>query len=286
MIPTYEQQQNLVKLGYAKVSRNGIYDTFKYSRKVMYDYLWEDLKNQGILECRGHTYDNRNGKLVTIPVTKTFNYMELNTWKDVPLSQKVVAFKKYNGYMVAATKYDGNFVVSTTGSTTSDYAAHAKNLIADDLSSRFTNVYECIADWDKHIVEEKEGLYLLGTRDKVTGRWYPSGKGDDRIDASFGDILELSKTSKLEGWMVYAVNNHGVAIGSNCCKLKTDYYVGKKKLMRMRNVKPIWSNTQSVIDSLPPMWQDVVPAIKDSFSRNEWQLMTDQQRRTFIEELE
>lgn len=45
------------------------------------------------------------------------------------------------------------------------------------------------------------------------------------------------------------------------------------------------SNTQSVIDSLPLVWQDVVPTIKNSFTKEDWEVMTDQQRRTFIEGL-
>lgn len=99
MIPTYQQQLDLVSKGYAKVSSDGHFDTFKYSRKVMFDYLWNNLKEKGILECRGHVYNNKTGKIINLPVAKTFNYLELDTWKDVPLNQRVHGVKKYNGYM-------------------------------------------------------------------------------------------------------------------------------------------------------------------------------------------
>jgi hypothetical protein len=107
---TYQQQMDLVKQGLAKVSINGKFSTFKYARKVMYDYLWDthsDLKY-----CRGQTYDNTNGNIVTLPPAKSFNYLENNTWKNKPLDTPVILYKKYNGYMAAMSIYDGELVVS------------------------------------------------------------------------------------------------------------------------------------------------------------------------------
>ena len=56
-IPTYQEQLNFVDRGFAVVSVNAHLSTFKYSRKVMYDNLWNKIP--GILECRGSHISNK-----------------------------------------------------------------------------------------------------------------------------------------------------------------------------------------------------------------------------------
>lgn len=284
-IPTYEQQLSLVQQGYAKKSSNGRFDTFKYARKVMYKYPWDELEPQGILECRGHTYDNQTGQLVSLPMHKSFNYLELGTWKDVPLSQTVMAYKKYNGYMVAATIYDGGLVVSTTGTTTSNYATYAKDLLqsCNWFDEGSTALFECVADWDKHIVYEQEGLHFLGARDKTSGEWAPFGFA---MRCTLEELLYLAKHSQGEGWMVYLVKEDGTIDNNSFCKVKTDYYVGKRKLMRMKNADTIWSSSRTVENSLPDRWKYAVEAIQDCYTQERWSNMTDQERRSFLESIE
>lgn len=285
MIPTYQQQLALVSKGYAKVSTDGDFDTFKYSRKVMFDYLWDDLKEYGILECRGHVYNNKTGKIVNLPVTKTFNYLELDTWKDIALNQRVQGAKKYNGYMIACTLHNKELFVSTTGSTKSEYAVWAKEYILkhwDDYSKLIdatnTSLFEVCADWDKHIVHENEGIYFLGNRNKKTGKWKPV------IDFSWtlGEVLENArKNTAVEGWMLYIADETGNL--TQCCKLKTDYYVGKKKLMRMKKVDTIWTQTRSVENQLPEQWKFAVEKIKQDFHMQDWNNLPEQDRRIYLE---
>ena len=284
-IPSYDEQLLLVKKGYAKKSTNGHLDTFKYSRKVMYDYLWNELKDEGILECRGHTYDNRNGNLVSLPLTKSFNYLENDTWKDVSLNTRVFCCKKYNGYMLAATKYNDELVVSTTGTTNSNYVKFAVEKYSKDLTKvaieGLTDLYEVVDnDFDPHIVEEKSGLYHLGYRINadISGFWQPYNL-KDALYCSLGEVLELSKTNKSEGWMVY-INN------MNFCKIKTEYYIGKKKLMRMRNTDLIWDNPRTVENLLPSRWKNAVEWIREGFTKGVWKLLTEQQRRFYLEQIE
>lgn len=290
MIPNYQQQLDLVSKGYAKVSRNGDFDTFKYSRKVMFDYLWDNLKKDGIFECRGHVYNNKTEKLIQLPITKSFNYLEIDTWKDINLDQEVIAFKKYNGYMLACTIYAGELFVSTTGSTKSEYAVYAKNYIKENwykykdlIDSDHTTLFEVVADWDKHIVHEEVGIFVLGKRNKETGYWYPEGKG---VKSILGQMLDLAKTEKHEGWMLYTVLNGNQIVSNDFCKLKTDYYVGKKKLMRMKKVDTIWTQTRSVENQLPARWKFAVEVIKETFKPEGWASLNDQQRRVELEEME
>lgn len=287
--PTYQDQLELVKLKHAKVSTDGIFDTFKYSKYVMYDYLWNDLKCKHILECRGHVYNNKTGELVQLPLSKSFNYLELDTWKDTSVDHEVIAFKKYNGYMLACTIYAGELVVSTTGSTKSEYVIYAKNYIKehwneykDLIDSDHTTLFEVVADWDKHIVHEEVGIFILGKRNKETGYWYPLGKG---MKSTLEQMIALAKTEKHEGWMLYLVLNGNQVVSNEFCKLKTDYYVGKKKLMRMKKVDTIWTQTRSVENQLPAQWKFAVEEIKGVFKPEGWASLNDQQRRIELEKM-
>ena len=134
---TYEQQLDLVQKKLATAKTVGNLTTFKYARRVMYDYLWND--HPELLECRGHTYDNTNGKLVLAAPRKSFNYLENGTWDDVPDDQPVIAYKKFNGFMATASMYNGELVVGTTGTTGSDYAKMARKHIEAFMSSDLFN---------------------------------------------------------------------------------------------------------------------------------------------------
>lgn len=229
---TYEQQLELVSKKLAVVSRNeelGL-DTFKYHRRVMYDYLWKE--HPEMMECRGHTYDIHTGELVIAAPRKSFNYLEDGWWKDVPLDTQVTAYKKYNGFMACMTAYNGQAIVSTTGSTKSDYVKWAREMLHEvyDLEIVGKNwqsgtwLFEIIHPDDPHIVSEDVGVKYLGYRVK-SGAYYPIANEGVPLVRTLGQMLKVVEGVKHEGFMLY--DKQG-----NVCKLKSPYYVGKKKLMR------------------------------------------------------
>lgn len=293
---TYEQQKALVSQGLATVKTDGIFDTFKYARKVMYENLWQ--KHPDTMYCRGHVYDNRNGNLVQNPPTKSFNYLENGWWSDVPLDTNIRAYKKYNGFMAAATFYENELVVSTTGTTNSDYAKLAQQKIKEYNDSKvnpltwvsvgMTNVYEIVDESDPHIVDEKPGVYFLGdslTREdsKFHSEFMPAG---EYIECTLNEILNHVKNETHEGYMVYIpTNNHRIPM--EVCKVKTPYYVYKKKLMRMsaKNVDALFEKPFAVLDSFDQRWFAIGMKITDIYGRDFWKSLTDQQRRAVIEEI-
>lgn len=284
---SYQEQLDLVKRGFAKVSTNGNLSTFKYARRVYYANLWNVIS--GITECRGHTYDNTTGEIVLAAPTKTFNYGENNHWLNAPLDTPVVLYKKYNGFMAAVSSYDGQIVIGTTGSTKSDFAALARTVLVDtytetglhrmfDSNERYTRLFEICHNTDPHIVDEECGAHLLGTRDHATGRFDPCGRA---IMTTLGEALQLAKNERdIEGWMVYHAD-HGI------CKLKTDYYIDKKRLMRMsaQRVKLMYNNPMNVIQSLSRHWKFAVEPIIAYHTETTWAESTDQQRREFLEKI-
>lgn len=280
---TYEQQLKLVEQKLAAVNINGKFSTFKYAKKVMYDYLWD--KHPELKYCRGHTYDNTNGKVITIPPPKSFNYLENNTWEDVTLNTRVFAYKKYNGFMAAASIYEGSLVVSTTGSTKSDYAKLAYERISQMIPSGnnegCTWLFEVCDPSDPHIVDEGNRVYYLGyTLHSGAGSlvFQPAG---DYVDSTLGDMLEYIKQDKGEGYMLYTDD-------MKCCKLKTPYYSGKKYLMRMSKTKvyAMYVHRKFAEDHSPDCWKHAPMMIVSNFSELDWGDMNNQQRRAYLESIE
>lgn len=293
MLLTYDEQMHLVSRGLATLKNDGKYTTFKYHRRAMYDYLWYQIPQ--LLECRGHVYYNSTKKLVQAAPRKSFNYLERNYWKDVPLDTPVEMYKKINGYMACATLHNDELIVSTTGTTTSDYAQWAKELIVRDmklwdimLDDKTTVLFEVVVPQDPHIVQERQGLHLLGVREKDTGDFYPLG-GDSRC--SLEQALEIVKHDRGEGFMIYPFLNKGENIGyydyNNCCKLKTPYYVGKKYLMRMtaKNIENMYKNPEVIGMLINELWYDVPKLIVSNVHKDTWLAMNDQQRRVILEDL-
>lgn len=273
---TYQQQLDLVNRKLAVKKTDGIFDTFKYHRRVMYDYLWD--KEPHTWECRGHVYDNRNGKLVQAAPRKTFNYLENNWWSDVPLDTEVCAYKKINGYMASATMYEGEVVVSTTGSTTSEYAMWAREVLSDcGFIKETTDLFEIVLPQDPHIVKETEGSHWLGFRDKINGDFFPCG---NFITGSLADILALAKEDRGEGFMVYTKDGR-------CCKIKSDYYVGKKKLMRANDkaVDFMYNHTESLKLALPDVVSPAIDFVVGYVSKENWKISPEQERRKLIESI-
>lgn len=294
MLLTYDQQMNLVYRGLATMKNDGKYTTFKYHRRAMYDYLWHQIPD--LLECRGHVYYNSTKELVQAAPRKSFNYLERNYWSEMPLDTAVEMYKKVNGYMACATLHKDALIVSTTGTTTSEYAQWAKELLFRDsklydmvIAPDTTALFEVVVPQDPHIVKEREGLHLLGVREKVNGKFHPMG---ENIRCSLEQALEIAKHDRGEGFMIYpliadAGNPFGYHNYNHCCKLKTPYYIGKKKLMRMtaKNVEIMYNNLPHTISTLPEMWHEVPEQIVQSVHKDTWLAMTDQQRRVILEDL-
>jgi hypothetical protein len=288
MLLTYDQQMNLVNRGLATMKNDGKYTTFKYHRKAMYDYLWYKIPE--LLECRGHVYCNTTKELVQAAPRKSFNYLERGYWKDMPLNTPVELYKKINGYLACATIHDGELLVSTTGTTTSAYAMCAKELLLSTyrnydmlLDDKTTTLFEVIVPQDPHIVHERQGLHLLGVREKDTGDFYAMGAG---TRCTLEQALEIAKHDRGEGFMMYAMNDNDDYDYNNCCKLKTPYYVGKKKLMRMtaKNVEIMYKNGFETAITLPNMWYDAPRMIVSTVPKDTWLAMNDQQRRVILED--
>ena len=288
MLLTYNQQMNLVNRGLATMKNDGKYTTFKYHRRAMYDYLWHDVPE--LLECRGHVYYNSTKELIQAAPRKSFNYLERGYWSSMPLDTPVEMYKKVNGYMACATLHNDALIVSTTGTTTSEYAQWAKELLFRDyrmyemvVDFDVTTLFEVVVPQDPHIVQEREGLHLLGVREKANGKFHPMGES---TRCTLEQARQIADNDSGEGFMMYPMLPDGLYDYNNCCKLKTPYYIGKKKLMRMtaKNVEIMYKNGFEIANTLPDMWYDVPRLIVSNVHKETWLAMNDQQRRVILED--
>lgn len=141
--------------------------------------------------------------------------------------------------------------------------------------------FEVCHESDPHIVDDKQGVHYLGIRENTAdSKFLPIMSDVESFLAikTLRDAIEYCTVDRGEGFMLYD------ELG-NCCKLKTDYYIGKKKLMRMPKSKipAMWNNPKLFQDSLPTCWNDVVEYILYTQEQESWLEMTDQQRRKELE---
>lgn len=283
----------LIKAGLVKQKRydNGL-SVFKYAKKVFYDALWNT--DPLLLEARGIVLDDEGNKVIW-PFTKVFNYKENNAGVNLTMDTKIIAPRKVNGFMAACRYWNGELIVSTTGSLDSDFAVLARKLIekldTSRLLGRFTYIFEICDPSDPHIVKEEAGAYLIGARSMSSGGMV----GEEMLDGiaekigakrpevfygTFGELWEQVKTCKHEGWMVIDAET-----GETVMKIKSPHYLSKKFLMRMgqKKVTAMFEDKDEFIKTVDEEFYPVVHYITRWWDAEKWQNTTEADRRAVIE---
>jgi hypothetical protein len=249
----------------------------KYRKTVFYNNLW----NEFLEHCRGTIVDSEFN-LVSYPFQKIYNFGIEQAAPVLSDETKVTAFRKVNGFMVAVTVHNGELLVSTTGSASSDFVAMAKELMlthmcwadwcmmlstADMLGMTF--MFEACHKNDPHIIPEKEGLHILGYRKNSWGS--KVGYNLEVLDnlaeqfnchraqgfaTTVGELVNLTKTAQHEGYVAYT--DDGQAF-----KIKSPYYLIQKALARK---KDILSLNKEVVDEEYFPLIDHLLTISDQFN--------------------
>ena len=274
----------------------------KYKNNVFWDNLWST--DPRLLECRGMVID-ADDNVVIWPFTKIFNRFENGT--DLPADKVVDAVRKVNGFMASAGVYNGQLVVSTTGTLESEFAVMAKNHIiaeCNDIdhfikwteSEKATFLFEICDPSDPHIVAEDAGAYLIGVRIQNpdgTSFMLPEGALDGIANVTkfkrpqvhqmikFSDVVEMSKKCHHEGYVVREPNYPFSLI----LKIKSPHYLAKKFLMRGGQNKwdMIWDNPQNAKQRVDEEFYDLLDYVRNNFSKHTWNVMSSDNRRRMIE---
>ncbi len=287
----YVETSGLVNM---KEAGEGIY-VLKYKKKVFYDNLW----NEYIAECRGTIVD-KDFNLVAYPFTKIYNY---GIEKEAPVFSEidtiVTAFRKVNGFMVSLSWHNGDVLVSTTGSTSGDFVAMAKEmmlkhmcwadwqmaLMADDCRD-MTFMFECVHPNDPHIVVEKPGMYILGYREKEWG----SKVGHDvfmlqelgrmfncfvpeSVTTNLAQLKNMVKECKHEGFVFYTED--GVS-----SKIKSPYYLTSKWVARNPRTDKLVDLNKDIKQNLDEEYYPLVDAIRANIV--EYTSMDEQARLSWV----
>lgn len=284
MFNSIEQMNDLVsqKLAIKKLHDKLPLVLYKYHRNAMFAYEW--FNHPELMECRGHVYDTESGAIIQLPVRKSFNYQENGWWSTEPVRSRVIVTKKYNGSMAAATLYNGVPLVTTTGSFVGDFAFRAAQMVDTSiLSSEYTTLFEIIDEInDPHIVEEGETRAVpLLHRNKRTGSVEIL---TNCSEMTLWDARMLAETDRGEGFMIYRASGDIQRVFP--AKLKSPYYSGKKKLMRMHNNGIDTMYKFGYASGVDPRWNEIVGLIINRVDIDEWKEMDGQSRRKQIESFE
>lgn len=258
----------------------------KYRKNVFYDNLW----NTYLEECRGTIVDSEFN-IVSYPFTKVYNY-GVESKAPVFSDQTVVdAYRKVNGFMVAVTWHNDDILVSTTGSTDSDYVTMAKELIRPHLSrfrgvcekhSTYTFMFECVHRNDPHIIPEIEGMYYLGHRRKVWGSPVEVDMnmasmfgcyGTEHLCVSMGELKELVKSVRHEGFVFYAME--GIS-----SKIKSPWYLTNKWVARNPRTDKLVNMQNDIKKNLDEEYYPLVDAIRANI--DEYTAMDEQARLAWV----
>lgn len=273
------------KLVSMRPAGEGLY-VLKYKKSVFYDNLWNDY----LEECRGTIVDE-NFNIVSYPFTKVYNYGVEEKAPVLSDDTVVDAYRKVNGFMVAVTWYKDDILVSTTGSTDSDYVTMAKELIQPNLSRfrdvcekypTYTFMFECVHRNDPHIIPETEGMYYLGHRAKYWGS--PVGVSKDmasmfgcfdteHMRVSMGELKKLVKAVKHEGFVAYY--KEGVAF-----KIKSPHYLVNKWMARNPRTDKLM--TKQFKEQIDEEYYPLLSAIQENIEA--YTAKTEQERLAWIRE--
>ena len=266
----------------------------KYKKCVFYDSLW----NEYLEQCRGTIVDE-DFNLVSYPFTKIYNY---GIEKKAPVLNKdatVTAFRKINGFMVSVTAFNGTVLVSTTGSTDSNYIKMAKAMMLthmcwEDWELAFapvdmqglTVMFECCHPNDPHIIPEKSGMYVLGYREN---KWNSQVGHDPFLLQDLGRIFkcfvpesittnlvrleQIAKECQHEGYVVYTNDEQSF-------KIKSPYYLTLKWVARNPRTDKLVNLKRDIKKNIDEEYYNLIDAIRLNIV--EYTAMTEQERLTWV----
>ena len=145
---------------------------YNYSRKCQYESLWDEVT----INCRGLVLD-KDGEVVAKPFAKFFNYEELKGGKfktsEIP-NESFDVFEKMDGSLGILFNYEGEWIMATRGSFTSEQAIKGMEMLKKLPYERFiencTYLFEIIYKENRIVVDyDYEDLVLLAIIDNTDG---------------------------------------------------------------------------------------------------------------------
>lgn len=212
---------------------------YNYSRTCQYDGVWDDIT----LNCRGLVLDNE-GNVVAKPFPKFFNYEEHKP-EDIP-NENFEVFEKMDGSLGIIFHYEGEWLVATRGSFTSEQAIKGKEMLdklpLEGFDTNNTYLAEIIYPENRIVVDygTDEKLVLLGAYNNETVE-------EVKVEEINGwEVVKMYKTWG-EDWKTLkkeiSKDNEGYVIRFSSgmrMKIKGDEYVRLHRILTNFSTKDIW----------------------------------------------
>jgi len=240
---------------------------WNYSEKVQYDNLWDDITTQ----TRGLVTDDK-GNIVARPFKKFFNDSEK---KHTPTPDFDV-YEKMDGSLGILFYYDGEWILATRGSFTSDQAVKGFEMLQkydyQKLHKDYTYLFEIIFKENRIVVRyDYEDLILLGMINTKTGYEVDLyGEGNDVRLKNLITNLGFKVVRKYDGINDYSIlkgmikdDEEGFVVkfsNGNRMKIKGKTYLYLHKIMTNISTTSVWEILSEGRDVL-----DIIKDVPDEF---------------------
>lgn len=267
----------------------------KYRKRVFYDSLW----NEYLEECRGTIVDDEFN-VVSRPFTKIYNLGIEEKAPKLSPDTLVTAYRKVNGFMVAMTWWNGDILVSTTGSTSGDFVDFAREMMTKHAcwedwqlalcsAQGLTLMFECVHPLDPHVVVEKLGMYFLGYRQNswdsqvkgfgvaMSQHWseYATGVLNCFVAESYvlplGELQVKVKECRHEGFVGYTEDGRAF-------KIKSPYYLVNKWVARNPRTDKLM--TKEFKEQIDEEYYLLLDKIRENIVQ--YTMMNEQERLTWV----
>lgn len=245
---------------------------WNYSEKVQYENLWDDVT----LQTRGLVTDV-NGSVVARPFRKFFN-MEEGKHTATP---DFDVYDKMDGSLGILFNYEGQWVMATRGSFTSDQALKGFFMLQKydfkKLHEGYTYLFEIIYHENRIVVDyDFEDLVLLGMINTETG--YEVDLYGEGVDVRFKNLINnlgFNVVKKYDGIRDYTElkglikqDEEGFVVrfsNGERMKIKGEEYLRLHKLMTNVSTTSVWemlSEGQDVLEILKDVPDEFYEKIK------------------------
>lgn len=210
---------------------------WNYTEKVQFESLWDDVT----IMCRGLVTDDK-GDIIARPFKKFFNIEE----GKYTSTENFEVYEKMDGSLGIVFWYQGQWIVATRGSFTSDQAIKATEILnkynKDIMFRHLTFCFEIIYPENRIVLDygDDEKLVLLGTFDKDgkevdIDMWSQYGFDVVKKYDGIKDFKELKSMIKddQEGFVVRFTNGDRI-------KVKGVEYLRLHKIMTNMSTTAVW----------------------------------------------
>lgn len=233
---------------------------WNYSEKVQYENLWDEIT----LQTRGLVTDDK-GNVVAKPFKKFFNIEEK---KHTP-TEEFDVYEKMDGSLGIIFNFNGEWILATRGSFTSDQAIKGKEIFDkyvndygdNNLNVNLTYLVEIIYPANRIVVDygSDEKLILLGITDQYGEThhshfeylWFHK----DLIVRKYDGIKDYTFLKKMiadsrEGFVVRFSNGERI-------KIKGEEYLRLHKIMTNVSTTAVWDilkskgNIEEILKDVP-----------------------------------